>query len=232
VWSLPAYELALLTATHLARHNVRGVELMIVTPENAPLQLFGPKASAAVGTLLAERGISVEAGAYPKEVRDGVLGLLPEGGIAAERFVALPRLCGAPIDGLPQTVNRFVPVDAHCRVHGLDDVFAAGDITSFTVKQGGIATQQADVAAQAIAAAAGGDVTPERFPPDPPRAPADGTRAAIPPSRVEGAARTRARGGDRAALVAAGQDRGEIPGAVPRDHRSCRDAAGLSARGP
>ena len=37
-------------------------------------------------------------------------------------------------------------------MHGLERVFAAGDITSFPVKQGGIATQQADVAAEAIAA--------------------------------------------------------------------------------
>ena len=65
------------------------------------------------------------------------------------------RLQGAPLDGLPQTVYGFIPVDSHCRVHGVTDVFAAGDITSFTVKQGGIAAQQADVAAAAIAAAAG-----------------------------------------------------------------------------
>ena len=50
-------------------------------------------------------------------------------------------------------------------MHGVADVFAAGDITSFTVKQGGIAAQQADVAAAAIAAAAGASVTPQRFQP-------------------------------------------------------------------
>jgi sulfide:quinone oxidoreductase len=82
-------------------------------------------------------------------VVDDELRLLPDGAILADRFVALPRLRGAPIDGLPQTINGFVPVDAHCQVHGLEDVFAAGDITSFTVKQGGLATQQADVAAEA-----------------------------------------------------------------------------------
>jgi CBS domain-containing protein len=56
-------------------------------------------------------------------------------------------------------------VDAHCRVHGVADVYAAGDITSFTVKHGGIATQQADAAAEAIAAAAGADLEPARFRP-------------------------------------------------------------------
>ena len=43
-------------------------------------------------------------------------------------------------------------VDEHNRVIGLDRVFAAGDVTSFPVKQGGIATQQADAVAEAIAA--------------------------------------------------------------------------------
>ena len=165
VWSLPAYELALLTAAHLEARGTRNVKLTVVTPEYEPLQLFGPPASEAVRELLAERGVSVRAGAYVGELADGELRLIPEGSIPAERVVALPRLVGAPIDGLPQTVHGFVPVDAHCRVHGLEDIFAAGDITSFTVKQGGIATQQADVAAEAIAAAAGADVTPQRFRP-------------------------------------------------------------------
>jgi CBS domain-containing protein len=50
-------------------------------------------------------------------------------------------------------------------VHGLADVFAAGDITSFPVKQGGIAAQQADAAAEMIAANAGADLTPHPFRP-------------------------------------------------------------------
>lgn len=165
VWALPAYELALLTAAHLEERGIRDVELTVVTPEEEPLQLFGPPASEAVRKLLGERGVFIRASACVVEFADGQLRLIPEGSISAERVVALPRLRGAPIDGLPQTVDGFVPVDAHCRVHGLDGIFAAGDITSFTVKQGGIATQQADVAAEAIAAAAGADVVPQRFRP-------------------------------------------------------------------
>ena len=46
-------------------------------------------------------------------------------------------------------------VDDHCDVHGTDAVFAAGDITSFPIKQGGIAAQQAVAAAEAIAVLAG-----------------------------------------------------------------------------
>ena len=136
-----------------------------MTPEAEPLQLFGSAASDAARALLDENGVEFRAAAYTGKFADGELELIPDGSLPADRVVALPRLQGAPIDGLPQTVYGFIPVDAHCRVPGVTDVFAAGDITSFTVKQGGIAAQQADVAAAAIAAEAGADVTPTSFQP-------------------------------------------------------------------
>jgi len=165
VWSLPIYELALMTAAYLEERDVERVELVLVTPEDEPLQLFGRAGSEAVRELLEERGIAVQTGATPVEMVDGELRLVPEGTLAADRVVALPRLRGTRIDGLPQTVEGFIPVDAHGQVHGLADVFAAGDITSFPVKQGGIAAQQADAAAELIAANAGADLTPQPFRP-------------------------------------------------------------------
>ena len=104
--------------------------MSLVTPEEAPLQLFGRAGSEAVRQLLEERGIALQTGSAPVELVDGELRLVPEGSIAADRVVALPRLRGPRIDGLPQTVEGFLPVDAHGQVHGLADVFAAGDITS------------------------------------------------------------------------------------------------------
>jgi sulfide:quinone oxidoreductase len=165
VWSLPIYELALMTAAYLSDRAPGAVHLLLVTPEEEPLQLFGPAGSLAVRELLAESGISVHTSACAVEFVEGVLRLVPEGSIAADRVLALPRLRGPRIDGLPQTVDGFVPVDAHGQVQGLPDVFAAGDIASFPVKQGGIAAQQADAAAELIAANAGADVTPRPFRP-------------------------------------------------------------------
>jgi sulfide:quinone oxidoreductase len=164
-WSLPLYELALMTAAELAARSIGGVELALVTPDHRPLELFGPAGSDAVGQLLAERGIDVHTNTLPLEAVDGELRLAPEGSLPADRVVALPRLRGARIDGLPQTLDGFVPVDAHGRVHGLTEVFAAGDVTTFPIKQGGIAAQQADAAAEAIAALAGADLTPHPFRP-------------------------------------------------------------------
>ena len=48
---------------------------------------------------------------------------------------------------------------------GIDGVHAVGDMAAHAVKQGGLATQQADVAAEVIAAAAGVAVTPRPYRP-------------------------------------------------------------------
>ncbi len=165
VWSLPLYELALMTAAYVAERGLDRVELALVTPEEEPLQLFGRAGSEAVRQLLEQRGIALHTGSWPVELVNGELRLVPEGTIAADRVVALPRLRGPRIDGLPQTVEGFLSVDAHGQVHGLADVFGAGDITSFPVKQGGIAAQQADAAAETIAADAGADLAPQPFRP-------------------------------------------------------------------
>lgn len=165
VWSLPVYELALLTAAHLQEHDVHGVELTVVTPEVEPLQLFGPQASTALYELLAKANVAIHGDVYAGSFVDGRLELGPATSLEVDRVLALPRLEGAPLDGIPQTLSGFIPVDEHCRVKGVDDVFAAGDVTSFAVKQGGIATQQADAAAESIAAAAGVDLEPRPFHP-------------------------------------------------------------------
>jgi len=164
-WALPAYELALMTAAHLSAVGTYGVELTIVTPEAEPLHLFGSSASDAVRGLLDEAGVAFVGGVYPVELRDGRLLDLAGGAVPAERAVALPRLRGQRIDGLPQTVERFLEVDEHCAVRATDAVFAAGDITSFPVKQGGIAAQQAVAAAEAIAVLAGASLVPHPFRP-------------------------------------------------------------------
>ena len=59
VWALPIYELALLTARHLATRGTADVELSIVTPEDAPLHLFGDAASETIARLLDEHGVAL-----------------------------------------------------------------------------------------------------------------------------------------------------------------------------
>jgi sulfide:quinone oxidoreductase len=155
----------LLTTTCLTDRGLGDLDVVLVTPEAAPLALFGRAASDAVGALLEERRVTVRCNTHPVSVSRGKLELAPRGSILADKVVALPRLRGEPITGIPRDGGGFVPVDAYGRVRGLDDVFAAGDVTAFPVKQGGLAGQQARAAAEAIALRAGADVVPEPFRP-------------------------------------------------------------------
>ena len=68
--------------------------------------------------------------------------------------------------GLPADAHGFIPIDDHGRVHDTPGVWAVGDGTTFPLKQGGIAAQQAVAVAEMIAAAAGAPVTPQPFRPE------------------------------------------------------------------
>jgi sulfide:quinone oxidoreductase len=158
-WPLPLYELALQTAVHVEDRRIHGIELSLVTHERAPMAMLGATASDAVSRLLHERRIALHTRRYPLSFREGRLTLVPDETIAADRVVALARLEGQPIPGIPQNSDGFVVTDRTGRVEELDDVYAAGDITCFPIKQGGIAAQQGAHVAEAIAARAGADVT-------------------------------------------------------------------------
>ena len=163
-WPLPGYELALMTASHTAGLQ-SPPKLGIVTLEATPLALFGRDPSEAVASLLEDNGIEFHGATHPVAYRDGALSVVPQGTLATDRVVALPQLRGNAPAGLPTNSDGFVPVDRHGRVRGEDRIYAAGDVTTFPIKQGGIAAQQADAAAAAIAAEAGAPVTADEFHP-------------------------------------------------------------------
>jgi sulfide:quinone oxidoreductase len=166
VWALPIYELALMVAQRAYELSLSGVELTIVTPEERPLEVFGPGASDDLEKLLAEAGIAVETSSRAEIPGTGTVILHPHGKVLeTDRVVALPVTTPILIDGLPRDHDGFIPVDSHGQVRGADHVYAAGDGTWFPVKQGGLACQQADAAAEAIAAQAGADLEPTPFRP-------------------------------------------------------------------
>ena len=164
-WPLPLYELALLTGARVAERGLRKVELHLVTSESAPLEVFGRRASDAVVELLERRGVTLHTSRVPVEAQEGKLVAPPGEALPADRVVSLPRLEGPPIAGLPHDGEGFIPVDPNGLVEGLDDVYAAGDATTCPIKQGGVAAQQADAAAEAIAARVGAPVEPRPFRP-------------------------------------------------------------------
>lgn len=164
-WTLPVYELALLTYEHLRSRDVSGVSLTLVTPESEPLALFGSRAASAVRELLRDRGIQLHTGCYATGTEPGALTVRPGGWIEVDRVVTLPALDGPAVDGLAQDAHGFIATDEYCAVRGAPDVWAAGDATTFPIKQGGLASQQADVVAAAIAARLGSHAVVHPFRP-------------------------------------------------------------------
>jgi sulfide:quinone oxidoreductase len=164
-WALPLYELALNAAADLEEQGVEGVRLTLVTPEDRPLGLFGLEASDVVRDLLAQRGVDLMTSTHPVEVNARGLRVMPGENVPADRVLALPRLEGLPLAGVPHDESGFIPTDAHGLVKGTTDIYAAGDVTAFPVKQGGISAEQADAAAAAIAARAGAPVDAPAFSP-------------------------------------------------------------------
>ena len=165
-WPLPLYDLALMTAAECAAHGRSGVELSLVTPEEEPLGVFGHPASATIRRLLDESGVTLHTSSYGVPSRPGWLDICPgDRSVPVDRIVTEPRLVGPSLRGIPCGRDGFIHTDAHGRVPGLEHVFAAGDATTFPVKQGGLASQQADAVAEAIAASAGADIDPQPFRP-------------------------------------------------------------------
>jgi sulfide:quinone oxidoreductase len=164
-WSLPLYELALMTQRRAAERGVEA-KIAVITPESAPLAIFGPAASAAVGELLAARGIQLFTNSTVRDLGGAGITLNPgDRRIGPSESIALPRMEGPRIDGLPADQDGFMRVDGHGRVKGVEDVYAAGDGTNFPIKQGGLGTQQADAVASHIAHRVGAGETPEPFRP-------------------------------------------------------------------
>ena len=163
-WPLPLYELALQTASKLAEKDVTA-KIAFLTPEESPLGVFGLAGSRVVKELLADRGIELRTRVHPERFEDGLLYLVPGAPLAVERVIALPRLVGVAVAGVPHDTSGFIHTDAFGRVPTLADVYAAGDGTNFPIKQGGLASQQADAAASVIAEKAGAPVAPKPFDP-------------------------------------------------------------------
>lgn len=164
-WVLPLYELALLAANVLDKTANDRTRITVVTPEPAPLGIFGPRAAKQTSALLAERRIDVVAGVRPVSFAAGRLRIDPGDDVDADAVITLPRLEGRRIAGIPRDKDGFVAVDEHGGAIGLERIYAAGDVSSLSFKQGAFATQQADAVAEAIAAAVGAGITPNEAAP-------------------------------------------------------------------
>jgi sulfide:quinone oxidoreductase len=163
-WPLPLYELAVLLGSGVRADGVRDARLWLLTPELDPLEAFGRRSSQAVATLLARSGVTF-VGSVTAQISAGAVHFGAGRRLDVGRIVTLPVLTGPRVPGVPCDGDGFIPVDEYGRVRDVFDVYAVGDGAAFPIKQGGLAAQQADAAASAIAAEAGAPVDPKPFRP-------------------------------------------------------------------
>jgi sulfide:quinone oxidoreductase len=164
-WQLPLYELALMTAGRAYDSDVE-LAVTILTPEESPLAIFGGAVSTAVSELLERAQINTISSAYCEIPRRGEVVVNPgDRHLRVDRVVALPELYGPSIPGVPAGEHGFIRVDRYGRVPDAGPIYAAGDAIDFPIKHGGLSSQQADAAAESVAALAGAEVTPEPFTP-------------------------------------------------------------------
>jgi sulfide:quinone oxidoreductase len=159
-WTLPAYELALMTAAF-----VDGAQVTLVTPEHEPLSAFGPPAAELARGALAAAGVELIVGVSPGVPYPGVVQLARDARLSCDRAVHLPLLAGPKTPGVACDTGGFILVDERFRVRGDDDVYAVGDGTAGAFKQGGLAAQQADAIAEQIASRAGAEHAPRPYRP-------------------------------------------------------------------
>ena len=105
-WSLPLYELALMTARQAWTMGADRLEIVFVTPEDRPLAIFGGPASETVAELLGGAGIEFVGSAYTTVERSHLI--VDPGGrrIDVNRVVSLPRLEGTAHPGRPARRRR------------------------------------------------------------------------------------------------------------------------------
>lgn len=163
-WTLPLYELAMQLGTERDPHG-RAPELLVVTPETVPLEAFGHEVAIAAREALQARGVLLRTASTVEAYEDGLLWIELEGAVEVDASIALPRLFGPALRGLPADADGFLPVDGFGRVVGEEGVHAAGDATTQPVKQGGLAAQMADVVAADVLHRLLGEPRPAPFDP-------------------------------------------------------------------
>ena len=173
-------------------------QITIYTPEGAPLEIFGAAAARRCATISTSAGdrASRPAPTSPTAPTGSSWSSRGRGGSTP---TASSR-CRAPSGpALPRRAQRRARVHplrpATARSTAPTAVWAAGDAIAFPVKQGGLAAQQADAVAEAIAARAGADVESAAVPARAARRPAHRTRPGVDAQRRRRAT-TRARRSD------------------------------------
>jgi sulfide:quinone oxidoreductase len=154
-WSKPIYELCWMLDTWLTWHGARQhVDIALFTNESSYAAPFGPRLDAAADAefrrrdIHATRNFSV-AGVEPGRVVSSCRDWAPFDLLVTLR----PMAAIARFPALPTDMTGFLRTTPSTRqVEDFPNIYAVGDASDFPIKQGFLATKQADAAAEHIAA--------------------------------------------------------------------------------
>lgn len=158
-WPLAGYEIALMARElFIAAGHGDACRVAVVTAEDVPLAMFGPRAGGAAARTLRRVDVEIVTTSEVRAFDWGQLVLGDGTSRPADRVVSLPVMRGPALAGLPTDADGFVRCDADGTVARAPNVRVVGDAGTFPVKRGAIACQQADSVAASIARALGIDV--------------------------------------------------------------------------
>ena len=140
----------------------RRIAVTLVTPERAPLDLFGPAVTEMIRAEFTEAGIEFLCGTSAQVPSARIVETGHGHRLRVDRILHLPGVAGPRIAGLPCDPDGFIPVGADLHVDDDPDVLAIGDGAVGAYKHGGLAALQADAVAQELAARAGASSRPSR----------------------------------------------------------------------
>ncbi|MCW5581213.1 MAG: NAD(P)/FAD-dependent oxidoreductase [Luteimonas sp.] len=167
----PMFEFLFGIDTLLRRQGRRErFKLVFFNPSKEPGQRLGPAAVRRMLGRMRELGIETHLGHKPVRFEAGKV-VTEGGGFDADLILFMPGLTGpAWLDDseLPRSEGGFIAADAHCRAHGLDNVYVAGDAGSYPgpdwmAKQAHQADLQAEAVARNIAAGLRGEAACHGF---------------------------------------------------------------------
>ena len=192
--------------------------IVLLTREESPLASSGTRDPESSRSSWQAGGSSCERVSTPSGSKMAFCTSFRGAQLAIERVIALPRLVGVAVEGIPHDGSGFVHTDAFGLDPTLEDVYAAGDGTGFPIKQGGVAPSKPTP--QPRRSHRRPALRSSSRPSIPfARAPSDRLTTGIPSGRVGGRPHVLLGCRRHAALVAPGENLGPLPGAVPRRAR-------------
>ncbi len=151
----PAFELLFNFSSYIKKKKLRDkFEITFYAPMKEPGKKMGDNAFEKLNGFFRKYNIKSKVGTKITEFTNNSVVFEDNTILESDLIIYIPGGNGHPVvrnSSLPQNEAGFIKIDNHCKVEGVDDVYAIGDISAlqgpaWAAKQGHIAEVMADVA--------------------------------------------------------------------------------------